>query len=124
MVLLAVQRSGRTVMRATTRSLSASTKVTPFKSAKGIFIERTFSSGVMDTPGFLQAISQSAGWNVRVNDAMTSEVIIVRPRYADAMQHFPPHRIVCLTEETVETLYLLGEQDRIVGVSGYAVRPP
>lgn len=37
---------------------------------------------------------------------------------------FPPRRIVCLTEETVETLYLLGEQDRIVGVSGYAVRPP
>jgi iron complex transport system substrate-binding protein len=36
---------------------------------------------------------------------------------------FPPARIVCLTEETVETLYLLGEQDRIVGVSGYAVRP-
>jgi iron complex transport system substrate-binding protein len=40
------------------------------------------------------------------------------------MQHFPPRRIVCLTEETVETLYLLGEQERIVGVSGYAVRPP
>ncbi|MCQ3944138.1 MAG: cobalamin-binding protein, partial [Alphaproteobacteria bacterium] len=37
---------------------------------------------------------------------------------------FPPRRIVCLTEETVETLYLLGEQDRIAGVSGYAVRPP
>ena len=35
-----------------------------------------------------------------------------------------PRRIVCLTEETVETLYLLGEQDRIVGVSGYAQRPP
>ncbi len=34
-----------------------------------------------------------------------------------------PERIVCLTEETVETLYLLGEEDRIVGVSGYAVRP-
>ena len=33
-------------------------------------------------------------------------------------------RIVCLTEETVETLYLLGEEARIVGVSGYAVRPP
>jgi iron complex transport system substrate-binding protein len=33
-------------------------------------------------------------------------------------------RIVCLTEETVETLYLLGEDHRIVGVSGYAVRPP
>jgi iron complex transport system substrate-binding protein len=37
---------------------------------------------------------------------------------------FPFERIVCLTEETVETLYLLGEQHRIVGVSGYAVRPP
>ncbi len=37
---------------------------------------------------------------------------------------FPPQRIVCLTEETVETLYLLGEDHRIVGVSGYAVRPP
>src|SRR5215467_7157591 len=37
---------------------------------------------------------------------------------------FPPSRIVCLTEETVETLYLLSEQDRIVGISGYVVRPP
>jgi iron complex transport system substrate-binding protein len=37
---------------------------------------------------------------------------------------FPPSRLVCLTEETVETLYLLDEQHRIVGVSGYAVRPP
>ncbi|MDP4002765.1 cobalamin-binding protein [Methylobacterium sp. NEAU K] len=40
------------------------------------------------------------------------------------MRRFPPERIVCLTEETVETLYLLGQEDRIVGVSGYAVRPP
>ena len=40
------------------------------------------------------------------------------------MRSFPPSRIVCLTEETVETLYLLGEQDRIAGVSGYCVRPP
>lgn len=35
-----------------------------------------------------------------------------------------PNRIVCLTEETTETLYLLGEGDRVVGVSGYTVRPP
>jgi iron complex transport system substrate-binding protein len=35
-----------------------------------------------------------------------------------------PQRIVCLTEETVETLYLLGQEDRIVGVSGYTARPP
>ena len=34
-----------------------------------------------------------------------------------------PDRIVCLTEETVETLYLLGQEHRIVGVTGYAVRP-
>jgi iron complex transport system substrate-binding protein len=35
-----------------------------------------------------------------------------------------PERIVCLTEETTETLYLLGEGERIVGISGYTVRPP
>jgi iron complex transport system substrate-binding protein len=35
-----------------------------------------------------------------------------------------PRRIVCLTDETTEVLYLLGEQERIVGVSGYATRPP
>src|SRR5687768_11708341 len=45
------------------------------------------------------------------------------PEGASALR-FPPERIVCLTEETVETLYLLGEDARIVGVSGYAVRPP
>lgn len=35
-----------------------------------------------------------------------------------------PRRIICMTEETVETLYLLGEQDRIAGISGFTVRPP
>src|SRR5689334_1990952 len=35
-----------------------------------------------------------------------------------------PERIICLTEETTETLYLLGEGHRVVGVSGYTVRPP
>ena len=35
-----------------------------------------------------------------------------------------PQRIVCLTEETTETLYLLGEEHRIVGISGFTVRPP
>jgi iron complex transport system substrate-binding protein len=35
-----------------------------------------------------------------------------------------PQKIVCLTEETTETIYLLGEQDRIVGISGFTVRPP
>jgi iron complex transport system substrate-binding protein len=34
-----------------------------------------------------------------------------------------PQRIVCLTEETTETLYLLGEEERIVGISGFTVRP-
>ena len=37
---------------------------------------------------------------------------------------FPPERIVCLTGETTEMLYLLGEEARIVGISGYTVRPP
>jgi iron complex transport system substrate-binding protein len=35
-----------------------------------------------------------------------------------------PERIVCLTEETTETLYLLGEGDRVAGISGYTLRPP
>ncbi|WP_049622284.1 ABC transporter substrate-binding protein [Frateuria defendens] len=35
-----------------------------------------------------------------------------------------PHRIVCLTEEPTEVLYALGEQARIVGISGFTVRPP
>ena len=39
------------------------------------------------------------------------------------MQPHYPNRIVCLTEETTETLYLLGEQNRIVGISGFTVRP-
>jgi iron complex transport system substrate-binding protein len=38
-------------------------------------------------------------------------------------QRTGPHRIVCLTEETTETLYRLGEEDRIVGISGFTVRP-
>lgn len=42
--------------------------------------------------------------------------VVYRARY--------PERIVCLTEETTETLYLLGEQSRIVGISGFTVRPP
>jgi len=37
--------------------------------------------------------------------------------------NYYPERIICLTEETTETLYLLGEQDRIVGISGFTVRP-
>jgi iron complex transport system substrate-binding protein len=40
------------------------------------------------------------------------------------IERMHPHRIVCLTEETTETLYLLGEQWRIVGISGFTVRPP
>src|SRR5665213_2762845 len=39
------------------------------------------------------------------------------------MQGRCPRRIVCLTEEPTEVLYALGEQDRIVGISGFTVRP-
>ena len=51
-------------------------------------------------------------------------IIFLRHSFFIRMRNFPPERIICLTEETVETLYLLGQQDRIVGVTGYAVRPP
>ncbi|EIE01832.1 cobalamin-binding protein [Leptospira licerasiae] len=40
------------------------------------------------------------------------------------MSKIGPQRIVCLTEETTELLYLLGEEDRIVGISAYTERPP
>ena len=46
----------------------------------------------------------------------------VEKRGLSPNQH--PTRIVCLTEETTETLYLLGEGHRVVGISGYTVRPP
>lgn len=43
---------------------------------------------------------------------------------ADLLHYQPgPQRIVCLTEETTEWLYLLGQERRIVGISGYTVRP-
>jgi len=45
------------------------------------------------------------------------------PGFGDDVNGYP-ERIVCLTEETTETLYLLGQGHRIVGVSGYTVRPP
>jgi hypothetical protein len=69
-----VQRSGRTGILATTRSLSASVKVTPFNSAKGIFIDWIFSSGVMHPPVFLSS-NFLGEWLAEVNQAMTSEVM-------------------------------------------------
>jgi iron complex transport system substrate-binding protein len=54
-----------------------------------------------------------AGWSCSTRKALTEFATLPSM----------PERIVCLTEETVETLYLLGEERRIVGVSGYAVRP-
>ena len=41
-----------------------------------------------------------------------------------SIQNYGPQRIVCMTEEPTEWLYLLGEERRIVGISGYSVRPP
>src|SRR6201996_6879469 len=116
MLFLTVQRSGRTSIFATTRSLSASTNVTPFNSANGIFIARIFSSGVMIPPARCFLTTRLSIQPARDNRSFVLHIT--------AMRKFPPSRIVCLTEETVETLYLLGEQHRIVGVSGYAVRPP
>lgn len=51
-----------------------------------------------------------------MSSSMAGTIHVMTPSY--------PERIVCLTEETTETLYLLGEQDRIAGISGFTVRPP
>lgn len=49
----------------------------------------------------------------------------MQPDISSLLRHPPaPRRIVCLTDETTETLYLLGEQERVVGISAYASRPP
>jgi iron complex transport system substrate-binding protein len=55
-------------------------------------------------------MSAPAGWRV--------------PALAGGGGAYGPQRIVCLTEEPTEWLYLLGEERRIVGISGYTVRPP
>jgi iron complex transport system substrate-binding protein len=59
----------------------------------------------------VQRIRKNAAYRIRISD------------YSKSVTDYP-RRIACLTEETTETLYLLGEQDRIVGVSGYTARPP
>lgn len=53
----------------------------------------------------------------------TSEASHTMELASDTVSSYPS-RIICLTEETTETLYLLGESSRIVGISGYTVRPP
>jgi len=58
--------------------------------------------------------------------AIDTGIAVTKPPFAwrDFTPDPYPRRIVCLTEETTETLYLLGEGDRVAGVSGYTVRPP
>ena len=67
----------------------------------------------------------SAGSSNDARTRMEFLELIRRPDLQLARLPVPhyPSRIVCLTEETTETLYLLGEGDRIVGVSGYTVPP-
>src|SRR6202451_1326267 len=144
-VWLSVQRSGRTSIRATTRSVSASVKVTPFNSANGIFIDWIFSSGVITKcsmyfrspcKSLIGVQQNSSGGRVYALDAkwttMPGRDLAAtaardnnpKIRHILGMRQFPPRQIVCLTGKPLETLYRLAEQDRMVGVSGYAVRPP
>jgi len=58
----------------------------------------------------------------RDQPVMSDAIELAEPKEPKSREF--PCRIVCLTEETTETLYLLGEEHRIVGVSGYTVRPP
>jgi iron complex transport system substrate-binding protein len=53
---------------------------------------------------------------------MPKSVGLICPK-TDEMAYYP-ERIICMTEEFTEILYLLGEQDRIVGISGFTMRPP
>jgi iron complex transport system substrate-binding protein len=66
----------------------------------------------------LDHLSTDASIQRLINDSIDRQIT----NHHSSM-HFPS-RIVCLTEETTETLYLLGAGDRVVGVSGYTVRPP
>ena len=61
------------------------------------------------------------GSGAAVHRRIDRQSILVSGDHRASVTH---SRIVCLTEETTETLYLLGEGDRVVGVSGYTVRPP
>lgn len=58
------------------------------------------------------------------NETPQSDALSFLRPTAESTIEIYPQRIICLTEETTETLYLLGEEWRIVGVSGYTVRPP
>ena len=73
---------------------------------------------------FLRALRDAAGDGTRALDSTWRRG---RPRRGGAagalMDYRYPSRIVCLTEEPTEVLYALGEQDRIVGISGFTVRP-
>jgi iron complex transport system substrate-binding protein len=60
-----------------------------------------------------------------MSDVKRSWRELAGPQEAGALRGlYGPQRIVCLTEEPTEWLYLLGEERRIVGISGYTVRPP
>src|SRR5690606_14167576 len=65
------------------------------------------------SPARALAVRARCGWGLVEADAVSVSLLPVGPR-----------RIVCLTEEPTEVLYALGEQDRIVGISGFTVRPP
>src|ERR1044072_4172774 len=71
-------------------------------------------------------ISPADGAAGNMSGKISSSTRHRRPKRTRMIDHLTsyPRRIICLTEETTETLYLLGEQERIVGVSGYTVRPP
>jgi hypothetical protein len=85
-----------------------------------------FHSFAYDGPMFSRPIAIESGEVVERDGFVfaDSRVIAVSAFAALKLTMRYPERIVCLTEETTETLYLLGQGDRIVGVSGYTVRPP
>src|SRR5665213_2567776 len=67
--------------------------------------------------------SRHAGGRQRIVRGRALMRLVSLPSPLSLMDGRFPHRIVCLTEEPTEVLYALGEQDRIVGISGFTVRP-
>ena len=77
-------------------------------------IDQAADTPIHQLPTRLEA--QETGLTHSSGDINADHLMTSVPRF--------PERIVCLTEETTETLYLLGQGDRVVGISGYTVRPP
>src|SRR5690606_20095491 len=94
-----------------------------FAPARTLAVRGRPGGGWMDEADVVSVSGRDSGLGIRSSKERGgfSESRIPNPQ---SRQSIGPQRIVCLTEEPTEVLYALGEQDRIVGISGFTVRPP